>query len=410
MNINQLLAQLDIEEKHSLDTLHLSANESAMSKTAQKYLTSDIANRYFFGRGDDDGVVDFGPSTYRGLSGVQGLVDEASDFLRTTLGAGHVSLSPVSGVHAMMCAILAATDPGDAIMCIDIAHGGHFSTKNIIERTGRRALFTQYDFRKRQFDIKKIGHLFREYNAKAIYLDSSYYIEPHNLYALRAELGTEAVIIYDASHTLGLIIGGYFQNPFAEGADIICANTHKTLPGPQKGIVMIKDQAKDADKIFGIINDGLYSSPHTGTMIALAITILEMNIYGEEYAKAMINNSSKLAQYLLGAGYKLRRTSDGSFSKNHQVHLMTNEIGNYRDLYRSFSQNNISVHFSDTLGGDMFIRLGTQEITRKGMEGNDMQVIAKFIDASLRGRTDLGKEVSSFNAKFKSVKYSFDEG
>ena len=95
-----------------------------------------------------------------------------------------------------------------------------------------------------------------------MYLDISYYVTPIDIAGIRKALGDKAIIIYDASHTVGLMIGHQFQSPLEEGADIICANTHKTLPGPQKGIIVFRDQEL-ADKANSVINSGLFSSAHT---------------------------------------------------------------------------------------------------------------------------------------------------
>src|SRR4029077_4573385 len=132
----------------------------------------------------------------------------------------------------------------------------------------------------------------------------SYYLNPHNLREIREAVGEELIIIYDASHTMGLIMGGQFQAPLAEGANVICANTHKTLPGPQKGMIAFRD-ADFGRRANDIINGCLYSSPHTASMIALATTILEMKKFGADFAKQIIANSNALAESLADSGYKI---------------------------------------------------------------------------------------------------------
>src|SRR5207253_619977 len=93
-----------------------------------------------------------------------------------------------------------------------------------------------YDLDRLTFDADQIAYHFRRTGATAFYMDVSFYINPHNLNEIREALGPEAIIIYDASHTMGLIMGQEFQAPLREGADVLCGNTHKTLPGPQKGL------------------------------------------------------------------------------------------------------------------------------------------------------------------------------
>lgn len=407
MNIDDYCNQIRQDEKRNSDLLHLTANEPYMSNTARSFLSSRLGDRYYFGGGDEDGVVDFQPSTYLGLQGVQNLVTRATDAAKDMLGAVEVNLSCLSGVHAMTCAILATTNPGDTVMTVGLDHGGHFSTKPIVERMGRSHVFSSYDFDSASFDVAKLSSVYHASNAKAFYIDASFYLGAHNLREIREALGDDAIIIYDASHTIGLIMGGQFQNPFKEGADVICANTHKTLPGPQKGMIAFRDQ-EFGTKANDIINGGLYSSPHTATVIALAIAILEMESFGEAYAQQIIKNSNALADSLAGYGYDLRKASSGRYSENHQVHLLTEKLGGYRELYQKFLQNNMSVNFSDTLGNGMFMRIGTQEITRRGMKENEMKVIAEIIHKTIGG-VDCRDESLSLAAKFQHAHYSFDD-
>lgn len=405
MNINQYYSQINEEEQRNSQFLHLTANEPLMSETAREFMSSQIADRYFMGAGEN-GKVDLGPFTALGFPGIASLIEASEEAAKEILGASVVNLSCLSGVHAMMCAILSTTEPGDVVMTVHHDHGGHFATKRILDRVGRKHVFAEYNFESLSFDVEKLSKKYRESGAKAFYMDVSYYINPHNLREIREALGDEAIIIYDASHTMGLIMGQTFQNPFAEGADVICANTHKTLPGPHKGMIAFKDEVL-GNKANDIINGCLYSSPITHHLIALATTILEMKEFGEEYAKQTIINSNTLAESLVEKGYLVRKANTGRYSENHQVHLLTEKIGNYKDLYNQLFNNNIAVNFDNLLDKGIFIRLGTQEITRRGMKEQEMRQIAEFIDSSFKGQ-NLKDAVQLFVSKYQKVSYSFD--
>ena len=406
MNIQDYYSRIKSEQRHNNMLLHLTANETLMSDTARTFMNSRLGDKYFMGGGDDDGIVDFQPFTFRGIPALQALVTEAQIAAKEMLGASDINFGCLSGVHAMMCTILSVTDPGDAVMTVDLKHGGHFATKGIVERTGRVHVPTSYNFDTLSFDVERLAKDFKKAKAKAFYMDVSFYINPHNLLEIRKALGDDAIIIYDASHTIGLIMGKQFQSPFKEGADVICANTHKTLPGPQKGLIAFRDQ-KLADSANAIINSGLYSSSHTTSMIALATTILEIKQFGEAYAKQIINNSNKLGEALAKRGIQVRRANTGRYSENHQVHIFTEEFGNYRKLYTKFLENNISVNFDNTLGGYMYIRLGTQEITRRGMKEKEMEKIAEFLHKSLQSE-NISNKVSTFMSGYQKSRYSFD--
>jgi glycine/serine hydroxymethyltransferase len=387
--------------------LHLTANETLMSDTARSFLGMRLADRYFMGGGDEDQIVDFKPFTFRGMPDLQALVGEAQHAAQQMLKAASVNLNCLSGVHAMMCAILSTTEPGDMIMSVDLTQGGHFATKLIIERTGRRHISTSYDFSLLRFDASAVAKDFHAAHAKALYLDVSFYINAHNLQELRELLGDAAIIIYDASHTLGLIMGGIFQQPLLEGADVICGNTHKTLPGPHKGLIAFRDESL-ASKANAIINSGLFSSAHTGSTIALAVSILELERYGHDFATQIVRNSNALGCELVKLGYEVRTSNSGRYSENHQVHLMVGSSGNYRHLYIRLVNAGISVNFDNTLGGRMYLRLGTQDVTRRGMTESHQAVVAMFMDRGLRDDLN-AREVSTFMRSYQTVYYSFDQ-
>lgn len=408
MDIQQLYTQIRKDEQTDNKFLHLTSNEPYVSDTALAFANSRLADRYYFGGGDDE-LVDFGAFTSLGLPGIASLVKEAEEAAKDMLGAAIVNLSCLSGVHAMMCAILSTTEPGDTVMTIHHDHGGHFATKGIVDRIGRKHVFTPaYDNDALKFDADAIAKVFKEQNCKALYMDVSYYLNPHNLGEIRAALGDEAIIIYDASHTIGLIMGHQFQAPLKEGANVICANTHKTLPGPQKGMIAFRDK-EFGEKANAIIDDCLYSSPHTASMIALATTILEMQQFGEDFAKQIIANSNALGEALNKRGYHVRKANTGRWSENHQVHLMTEKVGKHSDLWRKLYHNNINVNFDspDVFKQGFFIRLGTQEITRRGMKEVEMDTIADFLQRGLSGY-DFAEEVTAFVDKYRTALYSFD--
>lgn len=409
MNIKYFLKQIKNDEKRNSNFLHLTANENQLSKTASTFLNSKINERYYFGAGNEDEIVDYGHFTALGFKGVEELVNESKEAAKSMLSAVDVNLNVLSGVHAMMSAILSTTDAGDTIMSVSLEAGGHFATKGIIERTGRKHIYADYDFSALKFDAKKIAAKFKKHNIKALYLDVSYCLNPINLSEIRSAIGKRAIIIYDASHTLGLIMGGKFQNPLKEGANVICANTHKTLPGPHKGLVAFRDRDL-SEKANGIINGSLYSTPHMANLVALAITILEIKKYGKIFAKQIIENSNSIGKAFEGLGYEVKHANTGRFSENHQCHVFIDKKGNYMDLYKKLADNNISTNFEGTEfnNGRWFIRIGTAEVTRRGMKEKEMNEIARLMDLALSGK-NVRNEVIALNSKFTKIFYSFDQ-
>ncbi len=405
--IDTLLDNIHLLEKRNDEYLHLTINENQLSRTANSLLNSKLGERYFFGGGDANNVVDFGTFTFVGLKAVEDISAAAENVISKRLGASVVNLNCLSGIHAMMCAILSTTEPGDTIMSINPIHGGHAATKGIIERTGRKCIFADFNLVSMTIDEEKTAETFHKNHAVALYVDISCYIQPVNLLKIRESLGPTPLIIFDASHTLGLILGGEFMDPLRDGADIVCSNTHKTLAGPHRGLVVFKDKLL-GEKSVDIMRQSLYSSIQTNQLLALAVTILEYDAYGATYAKKVIQNSQQLGLELSNLGYSVRKTDDGFYSKNEQVHLLLNSLGNYSDIYRRFVENHVSTNFLNCLGGEYFARLGTQEITRRGMVEKDMKTVANIIDKIIKGKNPKA-EVITFTKKFKNIKYSFDK-
>jgi glycine hydroxymethyltransferase len=389
--------------------LSLTANESFMSNSARAFMSAELSDRYFSGSGDADGVVSnpYGPFMSRGLPGVSALVAAAEAAARDMLGAAVVSLSCLSGVHAMTCVLLALTDPGDTVVSLGVSAGGHFGTQTIVERTGRQHVSAPYDFDRLGVDLEVLAARWHAHGAKLLYLDSSYYLQPHDLRGLRQAVGSDATIVYDASHTLGLIMGGMFQQPLSEGADVVCGNTHKTLPGPHKALVAFRD-ADVGRRALDVFDAGLYSSPHLAHLVPLAMTILEMREFGRAYAAQVVANAVALAQELSNHGFEVRRIPGGTYTRNHQVHAFPADGELPRDVYARLLRSNIVVGFDNAFGGRPYMRLGVQQMTRRGMREDQMQVVANLLRRGIDG-ADLRSEVQKFMQPYGKARYSFDD-
>jgi len=409
MNIDKLLNQIKKEEQRNTNFLHLTANENQMSNTARMFLGSKINERYYMGGGTRDAIMDNGHFTALGFPGVEHLVYEAMEAAKQMLSAVEVNLNVLSGVHAMICAILSTTEPNDTIMTVPLEAGGHFATKGIVERAGRKHVFADYNFATLTFDTNKIASKFSKLRIRALYLDISYYLNPVNLKGIRDAIGKNPIIIFDASHTMGLIMGQQFQSPLLEGANVICANTHKTLPGPHKGMIAFRDMDL-AEKANMIMNHGLYSSTHVSHIIALAITILEMKKYGKKFAKQIILNSNAIGTAFDNLGYEVKRANTGRYSENHQCHVFIDTKGNYMKLYKYLKDNNIATNFEgmEFNNNRWFMRIGTAEVTRRGMNEPEMTQIARLMDQALQGKNVL-HEVIALNSMYTKIHYSFDQ-
>ena len=384
--------------------LNLVANEASMSQTARRFLSSRFSERYFCGRGDSDRVVDFGVFTGIGYPALQSLIDSAEASTGSILGAEVVNLSTLSGIHAMICVLTAASAPGDRIMSLNPSSGGHFATATIVKSLGRECIFAPCDPHTFQLEPQEIGKIVRAAQVKLVYLDVMYSVSSFQITELRRALPPETLVVFDASHFLGLMMGRALPSPLREGADIVCANTHKTLPGPHKGLIAYRDR-NVAEKLEPQIKS-FYSSSHPHHTAALAVTLLEMGSFGEDYARMIIQNANALGSEFANRGFDVRKSGE-VFTETHQLHVFSGIDSDYRNFYRQLLKNGILTTFTNGLSGPVFMRIGTQDITRRGLNVDDMPELAEIMCQAMRGRNVVNR-VNTMLKRCNRILYSFD--
>jgi len=258
--------------------------------------------------------------------------------------------------------------------------------------------------------IKKI----LEKKPKIVLFGGSLFLFPHPISEAREaadEVG--AKIMYDGAHVLGLIAGSQFQDPFKEGADLISASTHKTFPGPQGGIILCKEELKsDIDEA---VFPGVVSNHHLHHLAALGISTAEMLEFGKDYAHQIIKNAKALAANLYEAGFNVF-CEDKGFTESHQVVMDVSNLGSASQFAVTLESNNIilnknllpwdNVNDTDNPSG---IRVGTQELTRRGLKESEMDEVAQFIKRVVIDGENVKDEVTEFINQYTTVHYSFKE-
>ena len=387
--------------------LHLTANENILSPLAQRALTSSLSVRYSMTNNNGSSVAVFGRNAaYKSLVELDDIYCRATETVNRMLGAEYSTLRCLTGAHAMMCVLLSITKPGDIVMPVPSNAGGHFCTNGILEITGRRHVDAIYDYDALTFDCEAIAETCKVQNVKVIYLDTSVYLKPHPIHRLRELVGDEVKIVYDASHTLGLIMGGEFQDPLSEGADIISANTHKTFPGPHKAIVAFKNKAL-GQMVENQILKSFVSSTQTNVLLSLIVAIFEMEEFGKEYSRQVIANANLLARELQTLGVEVRKASDEQFTYTHQIHVYSSLSRN--ETVGRFLKNGVSLGTSGALGDRLFIRIGVQEITRLGYSSDDIVALAKIIANILNEDKDVSADVALLvNSHKNNIEYGYN--
>ncbi|MDD1767082.1 MAG: serine hydroxymethyltransferase, partial [Methanomassiliicoccales archaeon] len=230
------------------------------------------------------------------------------------------------------------------------------------------------------------------------------------------EIGCE--VWYDAAHVLGLIAGKKFQDPLREGVTIMTASTHKTFPGPNHGIVLADGISDEMEKkIRRAVFPGVTSSHHLHAMAALAVTLAEEEIYGEQYADQTIKNAKALGQALQELGVDVLCPHLG-FTESHTIAVDVSKHGGGEEVAKNLELANIMSN-KNLLPGDESpvrpsgIRLGTQELTRVGMGVSEMKEVARLISKIVTGEGKIERvraEVKSFKKDFTKIHYCLGEG
>ncbi|MFN3804122.1 MAG: serine hydroxymethyltransferase [Pyrobaculum sp.] len=387
------------------ETINLIASENVMSPLAELFYINDLGGRYA------EGTV--GNRYYQGTRYVDTLEELLSKRFASVLEARFVDIRPISGTVANLATYFALVPEGGLVASLPIRYGGHISHNNVggIKALRLKAVELPWDFDMFNVDIDAARRVVEEKRPNLIILGASLYLFPHPVREL-AEVANSvgAYLLHDSAHVLGLIVGGAFPNPLKEGADVITSSTHKTFPGPQGGLIAaMLDGGELQRSVFPVFT----SNYHLHRYVSTYITLVEMEVFGREYASAVVKNAQALASALAEEG--IRPVAEGlGYTKTHQVAVDVSKFGGGDKVAKLLEEVNIIVN-KNALPWDKSvlkpsgIRLGVQEVTRFGMGPQEMREVARFIAEALHGG-DLEKvrrEVSEFRKSFLEIKYGF---
>jgi len=404
----------NITKKHHewmKNSINLIASENITSTSVREALATDLSHRYA------EGLP--GKRFYEGCQYIDQIEEMTIELSKKLFHAEHANVQPISGVVANLASFFAVSDQGDAIMALEVPVGGHISHASV-SAAGIRCLDVHphpFDPENMNIDADAMKKKILEDKPKIVLLGGSLFLFPHPVEDAREaadEVG--AKVMYDGAHVLGLIAGDHFQDPLKEGADLLVGSTHKTFPGPQGGIILCKNDI--ADDVDDAVFPGVVSNHHLHHLAALGIATAEMLEFGTDYADQTIKNAQALGENLYELGFNVL-CEDQGFTKSHQVVMDVSNIKHASVLAKTLEQNNIilnknllpwdDVNRTDDPSG---IRMGTQEITRRGMKESEMAEVAVYIKNVVMDGKNVKDEVAEFMNHYTTVHYSFqsDEG
>ena len=415
MKDKQIEELIKAEKKRQTDGLELIPSENYVSSDVLQALGSVFTNKY------SEGYP--GRRYYGGQENTDQVEQLAIDRAKKLFKADHANVQPHSGAQANEAVYYAWCEPGDTILAMDLAHGGHLTHGAPVTRSAREYNFIRYGIKNidtGEIDYEEIRQLALKHKPKIILAGFSAY--PRELdYEKFAEIGNEvgAMLMADMSHIAGLIVSGVAKNPFDYGFHVITTTTHKTLRGPRGGLILsrgivgnpLKKPEKTLENLPTLIDravfPGTQGGPHMHTIAAKAVAFGEaLQPEFKDYAEQIVKNAKRLAEELQKRGFKL--VTGGT--SNHLI---------LADIHSSFGIDGKEAEIAmDKIGLTLNanaipddplprfrpsgIRLGTPAVTTRGAKEDDMEKIAEWMKQSIDSRNNdeilakLRKEVVDF--------------
>ena len=329
---------------------------------------------------------------------------------RTLFNAEYANVQPHSGSQANMAIYFATLQPGDKVLGMDLAHGGHLTHGSAVNFSGQFFNFVSYgvDRRSETIDMAEVERLAHEHRPRMIVAGASAYSRIIDFEGFRRIAdGVEALLMVDMAHIAGLVAAGQHPSPLPH-ADFVTTTTHKTMRGPRGGLILAKERyAKQLDsKIF----PGIQGGPLVHVIAAKAVSFKEaMSQDFRDYQAQVVKNARVLAASLMASGFRL--VSGGTDNHLLLVDLSSKSItGKQAEASleaAGLTVNNNTIPFATesrfVTGG---IRIGTPAVTTRGLKEPEMQQIGAWINQVLedpdnsRLQTRVRQEVMDLCGRF----------
>ncbi|WP_338553442.1 serine hydroxymethyltransferase [Paenibacillus sp. KS-LC4] len=380
----EVLKAMGLELQRQRDNIELIASENIVSEAVLEALGSALTNKYAEGYP--------GKRFYGGCEHVDIVEDIARDRAKELFGADHANVQPHSGAQANMAVYLAALKPGDTVLGMNLAHGGHLTHGSPVNASGLLYNFVAYGVNEESFtiDYEEVRKAAFKHRPRMIVAGASAYpriIDFEKMAKIANDVG--ALLFVDMAHIAGLVAAGLHPNPVPH-AHFVTTTTHKTLRGPRGGLILCrKEWAAAIDKA---VFPGTQGGPLMHVIAAKAVALGEaLQPSFKTYAQNVVKNAAVLSDTLVAEGINI--VSGGT--DNHlmlidtrSLNISGKEAEHVLDSI-GITANKNAIPFDPTspfiTSG---IRLGTPAATSRGMDEKAMKVIGEVIAATLKNPKD----------------------
>lgn len=397
----EIKSAIEQELARQRSNIELIASENFVSKAVMAAMGSPLTNKYAEGYP--------GKRYYGGCEKVDIAENLAIERAKELFGAEHANVQPHSGAQANMAVFFAVLKPGDTVMGMNLAHGGHLTHGSPVNMSGKHYNIIPYGVEKEtgRIDYDEVRRLALEHKPKLIIAGASAYsrvIDFEKFSEIAEEVG--AYFMVDMAHIAGLVAAGLHPSPVPY-ADFVTTTTHKTLRGPRGGLILCKEEhAKIIDKA---IFPGIQGGPLMHVIAAKAVCLKEaLSDDFKVYANQVIKNAQALANGLVSNGFNL--VSGGTDN-----HLMLVDLQNIEMTGKEAEKRLDEVGITCNKNAVPFdpqkpfvtsgIRLGTPAVTTRGMKEEDMTEIAEIITLVLKGDFEANKEEAAQRVAKLVAKY-----
>ncbi len=395
------------------ECINMIASENRMSPLAEKMYMSDFMHRYAEGMPYN--------RYYQGTKYIDPLEDKTTELARDLFQAKQAELRVLSGGTSNMAAFSALGNRGDVLMSPGLAGGSHISHEafGVAGILGYKIEHAEFDVDEYNIDTDASVKKIRKIKPNVVTLGGSVILFPHPVREFREACeDVGARLLYDGAHVLGLIAGGKFQDPLKEGAEVMTSSTHKTFPGPQGGIILGNADDELWKKIQLMVFPGLISNHHLHRIPAMAISMLEFQEFGKDYAAQTVKNAQALGQAMHEIGFNIL-AADKGFTESHQILADVRKNGGGKQAAEDLEKANIILNKNilawdsdDSAKNPSGLRIGVQEMTRIGMKESEMNNIAELMKKVVldkKAPADVAGEVVEFRKPFQKTHYCFKE-
>ncbi|MDE0485072.1 MAG: serine hydroxymethyltransferase [Candidatus Poribacteria bacterium] len=405
--IEKLTSLLNKHHEYRETCLNLIASENTPSPLVEALFDERLARRY----GNYSGI-DLYQRNYKGNRYIAEIEAYTQELAKELFNAKFVDFRPLSGNIAGIATTFALAEPGDIALEV---HNGHRYANKLASsplKVELQSIPIPWDGLRSNIDLPATFELIKQHKPKIVNIGSGVFLFPQPVAELKSAMrqaNPDSYLIYDAAHVIGLIAGKRFQSPFEEGADVIISSTHKTLAGPQGGIVLTNDKSI-AERIGKTLYPLLMSNHHLSRLPALAGTFVEWMACGAAHADAIVTNAKALGQALADRDIPMLGAELG-FTESHTLIPIVDAFGD--DGNELANQLEACHIIAGAAGlspevGTSGLRFGVQEVTRWGMTSEDAQDIADCIVAALSGESSdtVKPKVARVAQRFNTVQFA----